>query len=78
MRTILFGSLQTTAREGGDIDFLISTVMIDTEEIVRAEIDVQMWVQRLIAEQKTDVLVDYPGRGRQTPIFETANALGPD
>ncbi|MGJ7458778.1 hypothetical protein ACR80S_14215 [Halomonas sp. MA07-2] len=50
--------------------------MTDTEEIVSAEIDFQLKVQREIGEQKIDLLIDYPGRVEHPPIFEIAERTG--
>ncbi|PRY73102.1 nucleotidyltransferase domain-containing protein [Halomonas ventosae] len=76
VRVILFGSRADDGARGGDIDLLISTDMSDIEAIVRAEIDFQLRVQQAIGEQKIDLLIDYPGRGEHTPIFEIAERTG--
>ncbi|MDZ7851625.1 MAG: nucleotidyltransferase domain-containing protein [Halomonas sp.] len=72
----LFGSRVDDSSRGGDIDLLISTDITNIEEIIRAEIDFQLKVQRAIGEQKIDLLIDYPGRGQHPTIFKIAERTG--
>ena len=64
------------SRRGGDIDLLIETEMRDGEEAMLAEIAFLVEVKSQIGEQKTDVLVDYPGRRERPEILRVTRDTG--
>ncbi len=72
----LFGSRVDDNKRGGDIDLLIETDQIDVDDIVRAEIAFLVKIQMKLGEQRIDVLLDYPSRKIQSPIFLIAKQTG--
>lgn len=72
----LFGSRVDDARLGGDIGLLIETRMVDVEAIVQAELVFITKLNKILGEQKIDVLVDYPTRRFRPPIFAIAKQTG--
>lgn len=72
----LFGSRVDDSKKGGDIDLLIETSLADPAAIARAQIQFVSRVYRDLGEQKLDILIDYPGRQQQLPIFEIARNQG--
>ena len=60
------------ARRGGDIDLLIETELCDPAQIARAHTQFLARVYTALGEQKIDVLIDYPARQSQSPIYEVA------
>jgi len=72
----LFGSRLDDARKGGDIDLLIETRMVDPAQIAKAHLRFLSRVYARLGEQKIDLLIDYPARQQQMPIFEIARAQG--
>jgi predicted nucleotidyltransferase len=72
----LFGSRVDDARKGGDIDVLIDTALTQPVEIVRAHHRFVARVYERLGEQKLDVLIDYPTRQSNPPIYDIARAQG--
>ncbi len=72
----LFGSRLHDHRQGGDIDLLIETQMTDPAQIVRAHTQFLSHVYSRLGEQKVDVLIDYPNRSAQSPIYAQARETG--
>jgi predicted nucleotidyltransferase len=72
----LFGSRVDDNKKGGDIDLLVETSLSDPEMIAAAHIRFVSRLYREMGEQKIDLLIDYPGRRQQLPIFEIARAQG--
>lgn len=68
----LFGSRAVNSRKGGDIDLLIETQLQDPARIARAHTQFLSRVYLALGEQKIDVLIDYPGRQSQSPIYDVA------
>ena len=68
----LFGSRAVNSRKGGDIDLLIETQLQDPARIARAHTQLLSRVYLALGEQKIDVLIDYPGRQSQSPIYDVA------
>jgi predicted nucleotidyltransferase len=68
----LFGSRAVNSRKGGDIDLLIETQLQDPARIARAHTQFLSRVYLALGEQKIDVLIDYPGRQSQSPIYDLA------
>ena len=68
----LFGSRADDARRGGDIDLLIETQLQDPAQIARAHAQFLARVYMALGEQKIDVLIDYPTRQSQAPIYRVA------
>ena len=72
----LFGSRTDDAKKGGDIDLFVQTTLNDPADIARAHIRFLAKLYTEIGEQKIDVLLDYPNRKIQLPIFEIALKQG--
>ena len=72
----LFGSRLDDAKRGGDIDLLIETKLTDADQIARAHTRFLSYVYTRLGEQKIDLLIDFPTRQQQTPIYEIARAQG--
>ncbi len=72
----LFGSRLDDARRGGDIDLMIDTPLSDPAAIADAHLRFLADVYTRLGERKIDVLIDYPGRGVQAPIYAIARAQG--
>lgn len=72
----LFGSRVDDAKKGGDIDLLIDTSLTEPLDIVRAHHRFVAKVYEFLGEQKLDVLIDYPTRQTNPPIFDIARAQG--
>ena len=68
----LFGSRAVNSRKGGDIDLLIETQLQDPARIARAHTQFLSRVYLALGEQKIDVLIDYPGRQSESPIYDVA------
>lgn len=72
----LFGSRLDDSRRGGDIDLLIDTPLTDPAAIVDAHLGFLADVYSRLGERKVDVLIDYPGRQTDAPIYAIARAQG--
>lgn len=72
----LFGSRVDDARRGGDIDLLVETHMSDPAAIAAAHTRFLAAVYARLGEQKIDVLIDFPGRTHQSPIWDIAREQG--
>lgn len=72
----LFGSRLDDASRGGDIDLLIETNLTDADQIARAHTRFLSYVYTRLGEQKIDLLIDFPTRRQQTPIYEIARTQG--
>ena len=72
VRVLLFGSRMDDTRKGGDIDLLIETQLQDPGQIARAHSQFFARVHLALGEQKIDVLIDYPDRQNQAPIYLVA------
>ena len=80
----LFGSRVDDSKKGGDIDLFVQTSIVDAAEISivdAAEISKAhtRFLAKLYAElgeQKIDVVIDYPSRTVQLPIFAIALEQG--
>lgn len=72
----LFGSRVNDARRGGDIDLLVETHMSDPAAIAAAHTRFLAAVYARLGEQKIDVLIDFPGRTHQSPIWSIAREQG--
>lgn len=72
----LFGSRVDDYKRGGDIDIFIEAHHGNADEIIRAEIALQTKLQRVLGEQKIDVLLSYPSRKSYPPIFAIAKQTG--
>jgi predicted nucleotidyltransferase len=72
VRVRLFGSRTDDTRKGGDIDLLIETQLQDPGQIARAHSHFLARVHLALGEQKIDVLIDYPDRQNQAPIYMVA------
>lgn len=72
----LFGSRADDARRGGDIDLLIHTHLRDPDAIAQAQHRFLAQLYTRLGEQKIDVLVDYPTRQIQLPIYQIAREQG--
>jgi predicted nucleotidyltransferase len=72
VRVRLFGSRMDDTRKGGDIDLLIETQLQDPGQIARAHSQFLARVHLALGEQKIDVLIDYPDRQSQAPIYLVA------
>jgi predicted nucleotidyltransferase len=75
-RLRLFGSRANDQRKGGDIDLLIESPLTDPADIAKAHTRFLSQIYNRLGEQKVDVLIDYPGRGSQPPIFRVAQQEG--
>lgn len=72
----LFGSRVDDSKRGGDIDLLIETPQVDAAVVTRAEIAFQTRLQRVLGDQKIDVLLAYPSRKNYPPIYQVAKRTG--
>lgn len=72
----LFGSRLDDTRRGGDIDLLIDTPQSDPAAIADAHLRFLADVYVGLGERKIDVLIDYPGRTIQAPIYAAAREQG--
>lgn len=72
----LVGSRLDDERKGGGIDLLIDTRMIDAAQIVKAHHRFLSRVYPLLGEQIIDLLIDYPARQQQMPIYEVTRVQG--
>lgn len=72
----LFGSRVDDARRGGDIDLLVETPCADPAQIAAAHTRFLAAVYARLGEQKIDVLIDFPGRTHQSPIWDMARRQG--
>ena len=68
----LFGSRADDTRKGGDIDLLIETQWQDPARIARAHSQFLARLYTALGEQRIDVLIDYPTRQSQAPIYAVA------
>lgn len=72
----LFGSRLDDAGRGGDIDLLVETRMTDASQIAQAHTRFLSYVYARLGEQKIDLLIDFPSRKQQAPIYEIARSEG--
>ncbi len=72
----LFGSRADDARRGGDIDLLIDTPLTDPALIAQAHVRFVAKLYAQLGEQKIDVLIDYPHRQIDLPIYRIARQQG--
>jgi len=72
----LFGSRLDDQRKGGDIDVLIDTALENPDQIARAHSLFLARVYARMGEQKVDVLIDYPTRQQQLPVYQLARQSG--
>ena len=72
----LFGSRVDDSKKGGDIDLFIQTTLNDPADLAHAHIRFLAKLYKELGEQKIDVLLDYPNRKIQLPIFEIALKQG--
>lgn len=72
----LFGSRLDDSRKGGDIDLLIATNLTDPAQIARAHSRFLAQVYASLGEQKIDVLIDYPHRQQELPVYRIAREQG--
>ena len=75
-KVYLFGSRIDDEKRGGDIDLFIQTTLNDPADLARAHIRFLAKLYKELGEQKIDVLLDYPNRKIQLPIFEIALKQG--
>ena len=75
-RIYLFGSRTDDAKKGGDIDLFIQTSLVDAAEISKAHTRFLAKLYAELGEQKIDVVIDYPSRTVQLPIFAIALEQG--
>ena len=69
----IFGSRADNDRKGGDIDLYITTDM-PTSEIIRGKIGFLVDLEKVIGEQKIDVVIN--NHTKQKPIYEIAEKEG--
>ena len=72
----LFGSRTDDERRGGDIDLLIDTPLADPALIAQAHLRFVAKLYTQLGEQKIDVLIDYPSRQVDLPIYQIAREQG--
>lgn len=72
----LFGSRTDDERRGGDIDLLIDTPLTDPALIAQAHLRFVAKLYTQLGEQKIDVLIDYPSRQVDLPIYQIAREQG--
>jgi predicted nucleotidyltransferase len=72
----LFGSRRDDAKKGGDIDLFVQTSLDDPAEISKAHSRFLAKLYAELGEQKIDVLIDYPNRKVELPIFAIALEQG--
>jgi len=72
----LFGSRLDDAKKGGDIDLFVQTSLDDPAEISKAHTRFLAKLYAELGEQKIDVLIDYPNRKVELPIFTVALEQG--
>ena len=72
----LFGSRTDDAKKGGDIDLFVQTSLGDPAEISKAHSRFLATLYAELGEQKIDVLIDYPNRKVELPIFALALEQG--
>jgi predicted nucleotidyltransferase len=72
----LFGSRTDDAKKGGDIDLFVQTSLDDPAEISKAHSRFLAKLYAELGEQKIDVLIDYPNRKVELPIFALALEQG--
>lgn len=72
----LFGSRLDDAGRGGDIDLLVETRMTDARLIAQAHTRFLSFVYARLGEQKIDLLIDFPTRQQDAPIYAIARREG--
>ena len=72
----LFGSRVDDSKKGGDIDLFVQTSLVDAAEISIAHTRFLAKLYAELGEQKIDVVIDYPSRTVQLPIFAIALEQG--
>lgn len=72
----LFGSRVDDSKKGGDIDLFVQTSLDDAAEISKAHTQFLAKLYAELGEQKIDVVIDYPSRTVQLPIFAIALEQG--
>ena len=72
----LFGSRVDDSKKGGDIDLFVQTSLVDAAEISKAHRRFLAKLYAQLGEQKIDVVIDYPSRTVQLPIFAIALEQG--
>jgi len=72
----LFGSRVDDAKRGGDIDLYIETVQRDPRLACAARTSLSCEIQRLIGEQKIDIVLNLLSSETELPIYEKARSTG--
>ena len=72
----LFGSRLDDRRKGGDIDVHIATNLTDPAQIARAHSRFLAQIYASMGEQKIDVLIDYPPKQQELPVYRIAREQG--
>ena len=72
----LFGSRVDDSKKGGDIDLFVQTSLVDPADISNAHTRFLAKLYAELGEQKIDVVIDYPSRTVQLPIFKIALEQG--
>jgi predicted nucleotidyltransferase len=72
----LFGSRVDDSKKGGDIDLFVQTSLVDAAQISIAHTRFLAKLYAELGEQKIDVVIDYPSRTVQLPIFAIALEQG--
>jgi hypothetical protein len=72
----LFGSRVDDSNKGGDIDLFVQTSLVDAAEISKSHTRFLAKLYAELGEQKIDVIIDYPTRTIELPIFEIALEQG--
>ena len=72
----LFGSRLDDSRKGGDIDLLIETHLTNPVDIVKAHHRFVSCIYSKLGEQKIDVLIDYPSKVPELPVYRLAREQG--
>jgi hypothetical protein len=67
---------QMMQKKGGDIDLFVQTSLGDPAEISKAHSRFLAKLYAELGEQKIDVLIDYPNRKVELPIFAIALEQG--
>jgi len=72
----LFGSRVDDSKKGGDIDLFVQTSLVDPADISKAHTRFLAKLYAELGEQKIDVLIDFPNRKVELPIFAIALEKG--
>ena len=72
----LFGSRVDQTKKGGDIDLYIETNIANSADIIDAKIKFLVQLQKIIGEQKIDVVLNMLVSNISLPIYQLAKAKG--